>query len=129
MREIRHENLVPFLGACVVPGGGGGDADCDGRANGLDGGGLYVVMPSCSRGGLDDVLSNDNYRLDNMFAASLVADLAKGMEYLHNTAGVAHGNLRSSNCLVDTRWVLQISGFGLRKLRGECSTFKQTYSA
>ncbi len=62
-----------------------------------------------------------------MFSASLISDLARGMEYLHNTAGVAHGNLRSSNCLVDTRWVLQISGFGLRRLRGERSMCAKLY--
>ncbi len=91
MREIRHENLVPFLGACVVPpggggsdGGNGGDGGGGGAGNswGLDFGGLYVVTPFCGRGGLDDVLSNENYRLDNMFAASLIADLAKVHTYV-----------------------------------------------
>ena len=59
MREIRHENLVPFLGACV------------------DTGNVFILTPYCSRGNLHDVLGNEDYRIDNMFTASLVADLIK----------------------------------------------------
>ncbi len=59
MRELRHDNLVPFLGAC------------------LEHDGIVILMPFCSRGGLDDVLRNEDYSLDNMFVASLVQDLIK----------------------------------------------------
>ena len=40
------------------------------------------------------------------------------MVYLHDSEISYHGRLKSSNCLVDTRWVLQISDFGLRKFKG-----------
>ncbi len=59
MRELRHDNLVPFLGACV------------------ESGHICILTPFCSRGSLEDVLDNEDYRLDNMFIASLVADLIK----------------------------------------------------
>ena len=48
-----------------------------------------------------------------MFMASLVADLLKGMIYLHSSDIVSHGRLTSSNCVVDSRWVLQITDYGL----------------
>lgn len=71
MRDIRHENLVPFLGACV------------------DNGNVLIVTPYCSRGSLRDVLSNEDYRLDNMFVASLIADLLK-VTFQSCRAGTPH---------------------------------------
>ncbi|KAH3893927.1 hypothetical protein DPMN_018079 [Dreissena polymorpha] len=34
------------------------------------------------------------------------------MKYLHNSEIGAHGQLRSSNCVVDSRFMLKIKGFG-----------------
>ena len=101
MRDLRHENLVPFIGACV------------------ENGNVSILTQLCSRGNLDDVLNNSNYRLENMFIASLVADLIRGMIYLHESEISFHGNLKPSNCLIDSRWVLQISDFGLRQFKGK----------
>ena len=43
------------------------------------------------------------------------------MVRLHDSEIVSHGNLRPSNCLVDSRWVLQIADYALHSLRStEC---------
>ncbi|GBN48809.1 Atrial natriuretic peptide receptor 2 [Araneus ventricosus] len=52
-----------------------------------------------------------------MFRVSLMHDLVKGMAYLHSTDIRSHGNLKSSNCLVDSRFALKITDFGLHSLR------------
>ncbi|KAL3273772.1 hypothetical protein HHI36_015199 [Cryptolaemus montrouzieri] len=100
IREIRHENLIPFIGASV------------------DHGHVAIFTAYCARGSLDDVLANEDIRLDNMFISSLVTDILKGMIYLHDSEIISHGNLRPSNCLIDSRWVLQISDFGLHEFKG-----------
>jgi len=41
----------------------------------------------------------------------------KGMEYIHKSPQKFHGRLKSSNCLLDSRWVIKISDFGLGHLR------------
>ncbi|XP_013384336.1 guanylate cyclase 32E [Lingula anatina] len=97
-KDINHDNINRFLGAC------------------LDGPRVCVVSQFCSRGSLHDILENNNMKLDDMFIASLVLDLIKGMIFIHESRIGSHGNLKSTNCLVDTRWVLQISDFGLYSL-------------
>ncbi|XP_044758334.1 guanylate cyclase 32E-like isoform X2 [Coccinella septempunctata] len=100
VREMRHENLIPFIGASV------------------DAGNIAIFTAYCARGSLEDVLANEDMRLDNMFISSLVTDILKGMIYLHDSEIISHGNLRPSNCLIDSRWVLQITDFGLHEFKG-----------
>nr|XP_050030214.1 guanylate cyclase 32E-like [Dermacentor andersoni] len=110
VREMRHENITPFIGACVDPPN------------------ICILTLFCARGSLEDVLKNDDLDLDSMFISSLVADLIKGMIYIHDSEVMSHGNLRSSNCLVDSRWVLQISDFGLHEFRAAQTCVPQAVS-
>ncbi|XP_047024800.1 guanylate cyclase 32E [Helicoverpa zea] len=103
IRELRHENLTAFVGVCV------------------ESGSACIVSAYCSRGSLARVLADRDLHLDDMFVASLVADLLRGLTYLHDSALISHGNLTSSNCLVDSRWVLQIADYGLHNLKYGCS--------
>lgn len=58
----------------------------------------------------------------------------QGMVYLHQSDVGSHGDLKSSNCLVDSRWVVKISDFGLNKFKsgqeipyhGEHAHYKRT---
>ena len=51
---------------------------------------------------------------------SLVLNLINGMVYLHNSKLGFHGNLQSSNCLINANGknlTIRITGFGFRSLR------------
>ncbi|XP_066155671.1 receptor-type guanylate cyclase Gyc76C-like isoform X2 [Euwallacea fornicatus] len=99
LRDLKHDNVNSFIGACVLPTS------------------LLLVTDYCAKGSLYDIIENEDIKLDKMFVASLVHDLIKGMLYLHNSMLVCHGNLKSSNCVVTSRWVLQVTDFGLIDLR------------
>lgn len=36
----------------------------------------------------------------------------QGMAYIHSSSLVSHGRMKSSNCVVDSRWVLKITDYG-----------------
>lgn len=55
----------------------------------------------------------DEIKLDWSFRLSLLTDLVRGMRYLHASTLRVHGTLTSRNCVVDARWVLKITDYGL----------------
>uniref|UniRef100_A0A8C7YJ97 guanylate cyclase n=1 Tax=Oryzias sinensis TaxID=183150 RepID=A0A8C7YJ97_9TELE len=97
MKDLRNENVNPFLGFFL---------DCSMFA---------VVTEHCSRGSLQDLLRNEDVKLDWMFKSSLLLDLIKGMKYLHHRE-FPHGRLKSRNCVVDGRFVLKITDYGFNEL-------------
>lgn len=72
-----------------------------------------MVFEYCSRGSLQDVLIMDDIKLDWSFRLSLLTDLVRGMRYLHSSTLRVHGALTSRNCVVDARWVLKVTDYGL----------------
>uniref|UniRef100_A0A4W5RUC8 Guanylate cyclase n=1 Tax=Hucho hucho TaxID=62062 RepID=A0A4W5RUC8_9TELE len=97
LRDMRHENLNLFLGLF------------------LDSGIFGIVTEHCTRGSLEDLLNNEEMRLDWMFKSSLLMDLVRGMKYLHNR-DVIHGRLKSRNCVVDGRFVLKVTEYGFNEM-------------
>ncbi|KAL9957701.1 hypothetical protein ACROYT_G034630 [Oculina patagonica] len=61
----------------------------------------------------EDVLHNDSLKLDWMFQMSISSDIARGMHFLQNSPIQVHGNLKSSNVLIDSRWTCKVTDHGL----------------
>ncbi|CAH0720734.1 unnamed protein product, partial [Brenthis ino] len=99
MRDLQHDNVNGFVGACIEPPN------------------VCALSEYCTRGSLKDILENEDIKLDNMFVASLVGDIIRGMIFIHESPLQYHGALRPSNCLVDARWVVKLADFGLREFR------------
>ncbi|KAM8960982.1 atrial natriuretic peptide receptor 2 [Pelodytes ibericus] len=102
MRDVQFNHLTRFLGACIDPPN------------------ICIVTEYCPRGSLQDILENDSINLDWMFRHSLINDIVKGMCFLHRSIISSHGNLKSSNCVVDSRFVLKITDYGLASFRSCC---------
>nr|XP_023509496.1 retinal guanylyl cyclase 1 [Equus caballus] len=120
LRELRHENVALYLGLFLAGGSSGAAAPREGM--------LAVVSEHCARGSLHDLLAQRDIKLDWMFKSSLLLDLIKGMRYLHHR-GVAHGRLKSRNCVVDGRFVLKVTDHGHGRLLEAQKVLPETPSA
>lgn len=70
---------------------------------------IAILTEYCPKGSLNDVLQNKEIHLSWGFRFSFADDVAAGMSYLHSKS-LFHGRLKSSNCLINDRWVLKIAG-------------------
>lgn len=104
VRELTHQNCNPYIGACVeVPDH------------------FFLASLYCRKGSLQDILSDSNMKIDNMFKMSFLFDICKGMAAIHNSPIKFHGRLKSCNCVIDAHWVLKITDYGLRDFLSENS--------
>ncbi len=95
MKQTTHENIVQFLGI---------------SQNDLD---IYVIMVHSGRGSVQDILVDDGVRLNWDIKVSVIIDIACGMNYLHQSSLGCHSQLRSSKCVLDSRWTCKITGYGV----------------
>ncbi|XP_071788472.1 atrial natriuretic peptide receptor 1-like [Asterias amurensis] len=102
LRKLEHSNVVRFVGICT-------DGPDDFRR--------MIVTEYCPKGSLQDILENDALKLDVDFKSSMLIDVIKGLSFLHNSELELHGRLRSSNCVVDSRFVVKLTDFGLHIFR------------
>ncbi|KAL6062085.1 hypothetical protein STEG23_024912 [Scotinomys teguina] len=103
MCELKHENIVPFFGICTEPPN------------------ICIVTQYCKKGSLRDVLRNSDHEMDWIFKLSFAYDIVNGMLFLHGSPLRSHGNLKPSNCLVDGRMQVKLSGFGLWEFKYDCT--------
>ncbi|CAJ0959642.1 unnamed protein product, partial [Mesorhabditis belari] len=99
MQECHHENLLALKGMVVhTPS-------------------VFIVHELASRGSLKEILESDQLQLEDIFLYQMSKDIVTGLEFLHSSPIGCHGRLKSTNCLIDARWMVKLSSFGLRQLR------------
>ncbi|CAI4223627.1 unnamed protein product [Auanema sp. JU1783] len=99
LRQLEHDNMNTFLGLV------------------LDGPEFLSVWRYCGRGSLKDVILKGSITMDYFFVFSLIRDIISGLSYIHKSFLKYHGNLTSETCLVDERFQVKLSYFGLEKMR------------
>ncbi len=101
MREINHPNVNQFVGICT------------------DSPTICIAMAYAYRGSLSDIIEDGSTQFDVNFKTSILADIASGMWYLHQSPVGSHGQLTSYKCVLDSKWTCKITGHGLESLRNK----------
>ncbi|KDP44763.1 hypothetical protein JCGZ_01263 [Jatropha curcas] len=99
LSRLCHENLVGLVGYCV------------------DSGERLLVYEYMNNSSLSFHLHEKNSSEFNFWKMriKIALDAARGIEYLHKCADppIIHGDIRSSNILLDLNWKARVSDFGL----------------
>ncbi|KAI1289814.1 Atrial natriuretic peptide receptor 1 [Halotydeus destructor] len=95
MRDLNHGNLARFIGICVQ----------EAKA--------AILTELCTRGSLRDMLENDSISIDWPLKCSMITDIIEGIYYLHNSPLGCHGRLKSTNCVIDSRFMVKLTDHGL----------------
>ncbi|KAL6329341.1 hypothetical protein AAG906_017646 [Vitis piasezkii] len=112
--NLKHRNLVPLRGCCVVD----GDESYDDRASQR-----YLVYDYMPNGNLDDHLFS---KWENGMGKkpltwpqrkSIILDVAKGLAYLHYGVkpAIYHRDIKATNILLDADMRARVADFGLAK--------------
>ncbi|KAJ1352399.1 hypothetical protein KIN20_008725 [Parelaphostrongylus tenuis] len=99
MRELKNDNLNRFIGFC------------------LDGPQLMSLWKYCARGSLCDVIVKKSTIMDGFFVCALLRDIVDGLLFIHRSFLRCHGLLTSKCCLIDDRWQVKITSYGLEEIR------------
>ncbi|PNW71561.1 hypothetical protein CHLRE_16g659400v5 [Chlamydomonas reinhardtii] len=97
MRKVRHKNVVQFIGACTR------------KPN------LCIVFEYMSGGSVYDYIRRQEGPLKLSAILKLAADVARGMDYLHQRK-IIHRDLKAANLLMDDNAIVKIADFGVARV-------------
>jgi tRNA A-37 threonylcarbamoyl transferase component Bud32 len=102
MAELRHPNVVLFIGACV-------------RSPNM-----CIITEWIPKGSLRDVLTNHSVKFPWPTRLRVLHGIVLGLSYLHSQSPpIMHRDLKSSNVLVDESWNAKIADFGFARIKEE----------
>ncbi|CTQ86710.1 guanylate cyclase [Caenorhabditis elegans] len=111
--HLQHDNLNSFVGITI-----------DKASH------MYIIWNQCFRGSLHDhIFTKERQRgTATRFEGLFLRDILKGLEYIHASAIDFHGNLTLHNCMLDSHWIVKLSGFGVNRLLVKWKTSGQIFT-
>lgn len=100
MAQLRHPNVLLFMGACTDPGN------------------MAIVTEILPRGNGEQVLRDASLDLSLFKRLLMALDVAQGMAWLHQSKPqIIHRDLKPSNLLVDENLHVKVCDFGLSAVK------------
>lgn len=100
MVDLRHPNVLLLMGASVEP------PD------------LLLIMEFMDRGDLHSVLHDERIDMLPSLQLSICQQIAGGVNYLHHAdPPILHRDLKTLNVLVDAKWNVKVSDFGMSLIK------------
>ncbi|KAL6041290.1 putative Ephrin type-a receptor 4a [Balamuthia mandrillaris] len=93
LSSLRHDNIVSFYGACLVPPN------------------ICIVSEYMQRKSLRTVLEDTRLELPFSLRMSMMIDLCKGLHYVHSNR-ILHRDLKPENLMIGAHFNLKIGDFG-----------------
>jgi len=107
LSELRHPNIVRFLGAC------------------LDRQNMCILFEICERS-LFDLLYKSTEPIDSHYLLTVVREVALGIYYLHHCEPpVLHLDLKSANVLLDEVGTAKVCDFGLSHVKEDAASIQE----
>ncbi|CAG9321427.1 unnamed protein product [Blepharisma stoltei] len=98
LKNIRHPNIVLFMGACMNP--------------------PIIMTEYISQGSLSHLLHETHEPLSLSQLVGMAVDIARGLLFLHTCKPpIVHRDLKPGNCLVDSHCRVKICDFGLARVK------------
>lgn len=112
--QLEHDHILPLEGVTVAEEFGPLPA---------------LVSPWMEEGSLDDYLKREFSRLSDPQKQDLIRQVTAGISYLHNK-DIVHGDLTTTNVLVDSNGCLRLADFGLSMVLSEAenATFNSCHA-
>lgn len=100
LSQLRHPNVVLYLGACIGPPS------------------TFICLEWCERGSLHDLLHDPTIPISVANRLGMALQTARGMAYLHTPRlRIIHRDLKSKNLLVTRDFTIKVADFGLTIMR------------
>eukprot|EP00727_Mastigamoeba_balamuthi_P002679 m51a1_g12408 putative serine threonine kinase (1142) ;mRNA; r:705131-710141 len=97
LSEIRHPNVLLFMGACMEPHN------------------MFIVTEWMDMGNLRQVISSSS-QLEKQRGIAILTSICSALTYLH-LCNIVHRDLKSSNILLSKRMDVKLSDFGLAAVK------------
>lgn len=96
LSQLRHPNVVLYIGACTTPPN------------------ICIVTEWCTRGSLYDLLHDPKIQVTCKMMINMCLGISQGMNYLHCLEKpIIHRDLKSYNILIDQSFGVKVADFGL----------------